>query len=419
MGYQNVINNLRKRSSIKKIARGTNMSEVRCAAVLLRSAFSVLWESAVMIAMERKLIDRRVFVPYDHINELPDDHFKRLYRVTKDQFDILLDLVSPELQRQKRKNSEFRRAVPPAISLFITLRLLAGASYLDVSWPYGVARSTVFTLFDQCLFALNSALGKIRFPVSEEECHIAARRFKMERKSPFYGVISALDGLAVKIVQPKNVPDPRKYFNRKSFFAVVVQAACTADHKFSFVSARHAGSTHDSTAFQATALHRVVNENVLPRWAIVVGDDAYSHTGNMLCPYSGRGLSAIEDSFNYYQSSCRIFIEQAFGMLVGRWGIFWSAIKYPLEKVTLIIMVCCKLHNFIIDNADENDCDKNYRVPVHYLNRVQGHEEIFFQQDHHTEEEVLEERDGDNEEFRARIAQKIFHMGYTRTNRPQ
>ncbi len=29
------------------------------------------------------------------------------------------------------------------------------------------------------------------------------------------------------------------------------------------------------------------------------------------------------DAFNFYQSSLHIYLEQAFGMLVRRWGIFW------------------------------------------------------------------------------------------------
>lgn len=104
-------------------------------------------------------------------------------------------------------------------------------------------------------------------------------------------------------------------------------------------------------------------------------------------------------------------------MVVGRWGIFWSAMKYPVEKVTLIISVCFKLHNFIIDTGDEQDCDENYRIPVHPANHVEGEENVFLQSQLHLEEE-LEERPGDNDEFRAQIAQKIYDMGYTRLNRP-
>lgn len=48
----------------------------------------------------------------------------------------------------------------------------------------------------------------------------------------------------------------------------------------------------------------------------------------------------------------KIHIEQSFGMLIGRWGLFWRSLKCTLAKDTIIVVDCCKLHNFIIDNTE-------------------------------------------------------------------
>ena len=44
----------------------------------------------------------------------------------------------------------------------------------------------------------------------------------------------------------------------------------------------------------------------------------------------------------------RIHIEQAFGMLVARFGRFWSPMKFELARVPHIVEACLSLHNWCI-----------------------------------------------------------------------
>jgi hypothetical protein len=37
-------------------------------------------------------------------------------------------------------------------------------------------------------------------------------------------------------------------------------------------------------------------------------------------------------------------------MLVGRWGILWRPIRLRVAKASQVVLVCCKLQNFIIDH---------------------------------------------------------------------
>ena len=50
-------------------------------------------------------------------------------------------------------------------------------------------------------------------------------------------------------------------------------------------------------------------------------------------------------------SSVRIHIEQTFGMLVARWGVLWRPLRLSVAKASCVALVCCKLHNFILQNA--------------------------------------------------------------------
>jgi DDE superfamily endonuclease len=166
--------------------------------------------------------------------------------------------------------------------LAVTMRILARASYLDVAWPHGLADATVYVIFDETLAALGEVLDKISFPKSADECVRAADNFQRSCQSPLYGIIAALDGLSIAITCPREAKDPRKFFNRNGFY---VQAAVGADYRIYYVSSLHAGSTHDSTAFQSTQLCHLLLKSVgqggLPNCAIVATDDAY---GGPPCP---------------------------------------------------------------------------------------------------------------------------------------
>ncbi|CAJ1940940.1 unnamed protein product [Cylindrotheca closterium] len=63
----------------------------------------------------------------------------------------------------------------------------------------------------------------------------------------------------------------------------------------------------------------------------------------------------MKDAFNFYLSSCRIYIECAFGELVMRWGILWRTLHFRLKKCMEIIRVCMLLHNFILDHQEESE----------------------------------------------------------------
>lgn len=55
------------------------------------------------------------------------------------------------------------------------------------------------------------------------------------------------------------------------------------------------------------------------------------------------------DAFDFYQSSNRMAIECAFGMLVRRFGVFWRPLEVAHHRRAPLVGACMKLHNFCID----------------------------------------------------------------------
>jgi hypothetical protein len=73
----------------------------------------------------------------------------------------------------------------------------------------------------------------------------------------------------------------------------------------------------------------------------------------MIVPFKGVREGA-KDTFNFFHSSLRIYIECAFGMLVHQWGLLRKAMpmNITVSKTSSLILCLCKLHNFCIRESD-------------------------------------------------------------------
>jgi len=65
----------------------------------------------------------------------------------------------------------------------------------------------------------------------------------------------------------------------------------------------------------------------------------------------GRHAVGRKEVFNYAHASLRNVIERSFGVLKMKWRTLLQLPSYPIEKQSKIIVACMALHNFIRDNA--------------------------------------------------------------------
>lgn len=73
-----------------------------------------------------------------------------------------------------------------------------------------------------------------------------------------------------------------------------------------------------------------------------------------MTPFDNVSHGSNEDDYNYFHSSCRIYVECAFGEIDSRWGIFWRPLRFSLDHNIKIIEAALKLHNFILNFAHLN-----------------------------------------------------------------
>ena len=190
-----------------------------------------------------------------------------------------------------------------------------------------------------------------------------AAGFQARGDNPLTKIIGALDGIAIRQEMPSytEVICPRGYWNRKGFFPLNVQAICDHNYEFLWMSCRTPGSTHDATALACSDLGQhlkdpthAVLQQVIAECLCIAADEAYGDSELLATPWPGGGRGdEWRDAYNFYQSSARMHIEQAFGQLVWRWGIPWRPLRMPFAKRPLVVNVAFLFHNFCRSNDSQ------------------------------------------------------------------
>lgn len=272
--------------------------------------------------------------------QISDTIFRRMFRMPRDSFNKLCGLIENAVGETVFQSESYlaSRVLPTTsaamesiggfvsgqFKMAVTLRLLAGASYLDLLQQYNISTAAVYKFFHK---GVEWVEATFKFPLKDwleqenwEALHRVSNLFAQASGDAFKGCIGALDGLAVKIKCPtlcNLIPDPGNYFCRKGFYALNVQAICDKLRRFLWVSTGQKGSTHDSTAFNGTKLNQELLEKMAKKLQemgfFIVGDSAYPLLVYLLVPYSNAVGMSPEDAFNYWLSNSRIQIECAFG----------------------------------------------------------------------------------------------------------
>ena len=325
---------------------------------------------------------------------LHDEHFKRMFRMPRACFKDLCSViekrvgerifcsekfVKEELANGTGKLANIFRAhkktsggyICGEVRLAITLRMLAGASYLDISCIFGVSYKHVHTIFMHVLkyWLCNDSVYKYKLSdilENELDMYNVSKFFASGRSGGILaGVLGALDGWLVKIQCPSlnrdGVSNCGGYFSRKGFFALNVLVIVDKHKRVLWRCIGARGSEHDSSAFKSTNLYKKLVDIALDENGrthrnsfnvpfYLIGDSAFSSAPFMVVPYDNAHPGSSQDAFNFIHSSSRIIVECAFGEIDSRWGIFWRPLRSNLANHKFVIDACMRLHNFIIDH---------------------------------------------------------------------
>ena len=193
----------------------------------------------------------------------------------------------------------------------------------------------------------------------------------------FHNCLGALDGKHIKVRQPIN--SGSYYFNYKNFHSIVLMGLVDANYKFLYVDIGCNGRVSDGGVFKNCSLWKALENKELnipiprplpggrataPIPFMIVADDAFPLKSNIMKPYGQANLGVKNRIFNYRLSRARRVVENAFGILANRFRVFMTGICLDPQKVQVIAMACCSLHNFLIQ--DLNGAQHVYVPPGSY-----------------------------------------------------
>ncbi|XP_069624175.1 uncharacterized protein [Ranitomeya imitator] len=276
-------------------------------------------------------------------------HFSRLYaalrtnpdkffnycRMRIQTFDILLDILRPGITK---KDTRMRKSISAEERLILTLRFLAtGLSYAALHLEFLLGKSTISGIVrDTCTEIWRRLHQEVMPEPKMADWLNIAQGFQDTCQFPH--CIGALDGKHIRVRKPPG--SGTQFYNYKQFFSVVLLALVDSNYRFIIVDIGAYGRTGDSRVFSSSIMGRRLRNNELdlpPPSHIpganldavpymMVADEVFQLSRNVMRPYPQRGLDYRRRIFNLHLSRARRLVECSFGILSAKWRVLQSAI---------------------------------------------------------------------------------------------
>jgi hypothetical protein len=328
---------------------------------LIETLSAHIVQKARLVSKKRKVGNRERDRGYAlrEVEALSEENFMKMFRMNRAGFALLLEKVAPFIKDTDEAMAKVssKSCITKATKLYCTLRWLAGGSYIDICFAWGIAKGSFFStdcggVLWPTIEAIDYAFD-IGLSTDTDSLKKMADDFCVYSHGELYGCVTAIDGWVAKTRKPlhSEVDDVMAYRNRHGCWGLVVLAGCDAHCKFTMFSCKNSGSTNDTIAWDASLLKQEIDKGNLPPEYFIIGDEAFNCSNQLLVPYGGRSLGIWKDSFNFHLSVMRQCIERSFALLTQRWGVLWRPLRCDFCRWTLVLTACAKLHNFCI-NAD-------------------------------------------------------------------
>ena len=237
-----------------------------------------------------------------------------------------------------------------------------GKQQRDQEVQVGKAHNTIAGWRKSVCKALNHLASElIQLPVSKKDMKDVADGFERFKRSRMPNCVGAIDGTHIRFASTDMA-----YRNYKKFYSINCQVIC--DHTFYIrhVTAGGPGCYSDKTMYSVSGIddwiRYIRSQNILDIGGIPVGyyicaDGIYQGYGpGIMIPHEAKfnPLDQAQKDFDFFQSSCRMVIEQCFGILKARWSILslFTKLRYRAKVVTNIFTSCCVLHNWCLLHSE-------------------------------------------------------------------
>uniref|UniRef100_A0A1Y1LTG0 DDE Tnp4 domain-containing protein n=1 Tax=Photinus pyralis TaxID=7054 RepID=A0A1Y1LTG0_PHOPY len=292
------------------------------------------------------------------IDKYSEEDFRRHFRLSRATANLCIDDL--ENDNVLPTHTYGREKICCQKAFYMTLWYLSNEeTYRQISDRFDVAESTAWTVTRSVIDHLvNKSNAVITWPTEEDAIKIEK---EFASKQGVQGIIGAIDGSHIIINKPGT--NQHAYCNRKGTHSIILQGVVDSRKRFINVFCGEPGSLHDARVFKRSPLYRRITENDLPlNNHFLVGDSAYPSTLPwLITPYKDNGkLTSEQRTFNYRHSSTRVIVENAFGLLKGRFRRLRCFEHKDIKFIVKCVIAACTLHNICIDAGETTEDIEEY-----------------------------------------------------------
>nr|GLL40213.1 putative nuclease HARBI1 [Ipomoea trifida]GMD55884.1 putative nuclease HARBI1 [Ipomoea batatas] len=244
-------------------------------------------------------------------------------------------------------------------------RLSSGESLSSLGDSLGLHQSSVAQITWRFVESMEErGLHHLCWPSTEEDVKEIKDKFESIRGLP--NCCGAIDTTHIMFCQSSADPSSKVWCDLEKNHSMILQAIVDPTMRFLDVLAGLPGSMSDTQVLKNSRFFALAEEGKRLNSKklklsdgteireYIVGDSGFPLLPWLLTPYQGRGLSDYQSELNKRHYATRKVAQRALARLKERWkiiqGIMWRPDKHKLPR---IILVCCILHNILIDLDDE------------------------------------------------------------------
>lgn len=258
----------------------------------------------------RKRKQYRPWICHLQDSQLEDHEIYKRYRFNRAGIAYIAYLIGQDLSRI----TPFGRPLTVEMQLCAALRYIGTASLqLSVADTLNISQPTASRcLWRVCDAIIQNCMNYIRWPENIEQ-----EKMEFFNIAGFPGIVGAVDGCQIRIMEPKKDNNPNSYINRKHFPSINLCAVCDHSGKFTFVNVKWPGSCHDSFILRQTRLWDDFENGI--KSGIILGDSGYCCKRWLLTPYH-EPRDVHQERYNTSHMRTRTVIESSFGRLKRRFS---------------------------------------------------------------------------------------------------
>ncbi|VFQ91423.1 unnamed protein product [Cuscuta campestris] len=307
------------------------------------------------------------------------DNFQSMFKMSRKTFEYICSLVKDQMML-KSASHLFTNGKPMSLHEQVALavrRLCSGNSLIVVGESFGAHHSTVSQVTWRFVEAIEEVgAHHLRWPSSEPEMDRVKSKFEQMRGLP--NCCGAIDTTHVTMLVSSSERTADVWLDEMGNHSMILQAIVDPEMRFRDIVTGLPGKMDNASVLQTSTFFklckkgkRLSGKKVKLFGEAEMGEYIVGNSGFPLCPwimtpYQGKELSGPKAEFNKKLYATRVVARRALARLKGVWkmiqGNMWRPDKHKLPR---FILVCCILHNIIIDMEDEVS-DDEIPLPRHH-----------------------------------------------------